>query len=156
MEKITTFFWFDGNAEEAAKLYTSIFKDSKILEVSHVGEGAARSVMSVLFQLEGQTYYALNVGRPKHVQFSDAISLFVNCETQQEIDGLWDKLLAGGGKPIQCGWLKDKFGVTWQIVPSGLGKMLTDKDPARANRVMQAMLPMQKLELAQLEAAYKG
>lgn len=156
MQKITTFLWFDGNAEEAAQLYTSIFKNSKILDVSHMGTGAARSVMSVAFQLEGQTYHALNVGRPKQVEFSDAISLFVSCETQPEIDALWEKLLAGGGKPIQCGWLKDKFGLTWQIVPSALGKMLSDKDPAKANRVMQAMLPMQKLDLAGLEAAYRG
>jgi predicted 3-demethylubiquinone-9 3-methyltransferase (glyoxalase superfamily) len=142
MQRIVPFLWFDGQAEEAAKFYVSIFKNSKVLRVSP---------MSVTFQLEGQDFYALN-GGPQFT-FTPAISLFVNCETQQEVDELWSKLSAGGSEE-QCGWLKDKYGLSWQIIPTALGRMLGDKDPAKANRVMQAMLKMKKVDIKGLEQAY--
>lgn len=157
MQKITTFLWFDTQAEEAANMYVSIFKNSKIGRVSRAPEGTpgvASKVFSVEFQLEGQEFFALNGGG--HVKFTDAISLYVSCESQQEVDTLWEKLLAGGGKPTQCGWLKDKFGLSWQVIPVQLGKMLSDPDPAKSGRVMQAMLQMVKLDIAKLEAAYRG
>jgi predicted 3-demethylubiquinone-9 3-methyltransferase (glyoxalase superfamily) len=142
MQRIVPFLWFDGKAEEAAKFYVSIFKNSKMLRVTP---------MSVTFQLEGQDFYALN-GGPQFT-FTPAISLFVNCETQQEVDELWSKLSAGGSDE-QCGWLKDKYGLSWQIIPTALGRMLGDKDPAKANRVMQAMLKMKKIDIKGLEQAY--
>jgi predicted 3-demethylubiquinone-9 3-methyltransferase (glyoxalase superfamily) len=156
LQKITPFLWFDGRAEEAANFYTSIFKHSKIVDVMRYGEagpGAKGSVMAVNFELEGQRFSALNGG--PHYQFTPAISFFVSCETQEEVDELWEKLLAGG-EPNQCGWLRDKFGVSWQIVPSVLGRMLTDKDPAKSKRVMEAMLKMVKLDIAALERAYRS
>jgi predicted 3-demethylubiquinone-9 3-methyltransferase (glyoxalase superfamily) len=148
MQKITPFLWFDGQAEEAAKFYTSIFNDSKITSVTPGPNGAA---MSVTFQLEGQDFFALNGG--PHFTFSPAISFFVNCETQAEVDALWDKLSAGGEKQ-RCGWLKDKFGVSWQVIPTALGRLLRDKDATKSQRVMQAMMQMGKIDIAGLEDAH--
>lgn len=145
MQKITPFLWFDTQAEEAMNFYVSIFNDSKILSVTRYGEagpGPKGTVMSATFQLEGQTFYALNGG--PLFKFTPAISLFVNCETQQEVDDLWQKLSAGG-REDRCGWLQDKYGLSWQIIPKVLGEMLGDKDPERAARVMQAMLKMGKI-----------
>jgi predicted 3-demethylubiquinone-9 3-methyltransferase (glyoxalase superfamily) len=154
MQKITPFLWFDGKAEEAAKFYTSIFKDSKITKVTRyggAGPGPKGSVMSVVFQLEGQEFFALN-GGPQFT-FSPAISFFVNCETQGEVDALWDKLSAGGEK-LRCGWLKDQFGVSWQVIPTTLGRLLLDADAAKSQAVMQAMMQMDKIDIAGLERAY--
>ena len=148
MQKIVPFLWFDGKAEEAAKFYVSVFRNSKIVKVMPGPQGTA---MGVTFQLEGQEFYALNGG--PQFKFTPAISLFVNCETQQEVDQLWTKLSAGGSDE-QCGWLKDKYGLSWQIIPTVLGKMLGDKDPAKANRVMQAMLKMKKIDIKGLQQAY--
>jgi predicted 3-demethylubiquinone-9 3-methyltransferase (glyoxalase superfamily) len=148
MPAITPFLWFESQAEEATNFYTSVFKRSKSISVSRAGG----HVVSTQFELEGQPFIALNGAR--NVSFTEAISFFVGCEAQQEIDDLWTKLLAGGGTPSRCGWLKDRFGVSWQVVPTSLGRMLTDPDPAKAGRVMQAMLTMEKLELAELQRAY--
>jgi predicted 3-demethylubiquinone-9 3-methyltransferase (glyoxalase superfamily) len=155
-QKITTFLWFDNNAEEAMDFYVSIFKNSKILDLVRYGEagpGPKGTVMCGTFQLEGQEFIALNGG--PHFQFTEAISLFVSCETQEEVDDLWKKLTADGGAPSQCGWLKDKFGLSWQIVPSVLLKMLADKDAQKSKRVMQAMLGMGKLDINALKRAYE-
>lgn len=149
MQKITPFLWFDGQAEDAATFYTSLFPDSKITEIQRSGSGG--SVFSVSFRLAGLDYIALNGG--PHFSFSPAISLFISCETQDEVDDLWDKLSAGG-KPHQCGWVDDRFGVTWQVVPRGLGDMLRDEDSARAKRVFDAMMTMTKLDIAGLQRAY--
>ena len=154
MQKITPFLWFDTNAEEAVNFYTAIFRNSKIVNVSRYGEtgpGPAGAVMSLTFQLEGQDFIALNGG--PHFTFSPAISLFVNCVSQEEVDALWEKLSAGG-EAIQCGWLRDPFGVSWQIIPTALGEMLNDRDPEKAQRVMRAMLRMKKIEIAGLKQAY--
>jgi predicted 3-demethylubiquinone-9 3-methyltransferase (glyoxalase superfamily) len=156
MQKITTFLWFNNNAEEAMNFYVSVFNNAKITSITRYGDagpGPKGSVMSGIFQIHGQDFYALN-GGPIY-SFSPAISLFVNCETQQEIDELWEKLSEGGRKD-QCGWLTDKFGVTWQIVPSILGKLLSGADPAKSNRAMKAMLQMKKLDIQQLQKAYDG
>ncbi len=156
MQKITPFLWFDGKAEEAMNFYVSIFKNSKVVRVSRYGDagpGPKGTVMSATFQLEGQEFFALN-GGPQFT-FSPAVSFFVNCETQQEVDELWEKL-SDGGEQEQCGWLRDKYGLSWQIIPSVLGTMLQDKDPAKAQRVMQAMLQMKKIDIARLQAAYEG
>ena len=156
MQKITPFLWFDGNAEEAVSLYVSIFKNSRIASVSRYGErgpGPKGTVMSVTFQLEGQDFMALNGG--PQFKFTEAISLFVNCETQDEVDDLWEKLAAGGRKQ-RCGWLKDKYGVSWQIIPAVLGEMLHDKDPGKSKRVMDAMLQMDKLDIHRLRQAYES
>lgn len=157
MQKITPFLWFDTQALEAAKFYVSVFKkSSKILRVSRYGEGAPGpkgSVMVVEFQLEGQRFQALNGG--PHFKFSPAFSFFVSCKTQKEVDGYWKKLLAGGGEPSRCGWLTDKFGLSWQIVPEVLGTLMASKDAAKATRVMTAMLTMVKLDVGALEAAAK-
>lgn len=153
MQKITPFLWFDGKAEEAMNFYVSIFKNSKVGRVTRWGEGGPGpkgAVMSASFQLDGQEFLALN-GGPQFT-FSPAISFFVNCETQQEVDELWEKL-AEGGETHRCGWLKDRFGVSWQIIPSVLGKLMQDKDAAKAKRVMQAMLGMEKLNIKTLEQA---
>lgn len=156
MQKITPFLWFDGKAEEAMNFYVSIFKNSKAGKVSRYGEagpGPKGSVMSATFQLEGQEFFALN-GGPQFT-FTPAISFFVNCETQQEVDDLWAKL-SEGGKPNRCGWLADRFGVSWQIIPSALGRMLGDPDHQKAKRVMMAMLQMEKIDIKGLEKAYEG
>jgi predicted 3-demethylubiquinone-9 3-methyltransferase (glyoxalase superfamily) len=154
MQKIVPFLWFDGKAEEAMNFYVSVFKRSKVVRVSRYGDagpGPKGSVMSCTFQLEGQDFYALNGG--PQFKFTPAISLFVNCETQQEVDELWEKLSAGG-RADQCGWLQDKYGLSWQIIPTVLGKMLSDKDPKKANAAMQAMLKMKKLDIKGLQQAY--
>jgi len=156
-QKITTFLWYDDDAEEAAKFYCSIFADSKILNVKRWGsEGPAPkgSVMTVTFQLAGQEFIALNGGPTFH--FNEAVSLFVNCDSQREIDELWTKLQSGGGEPSQCGWLKDRFGLSWQIATDSLVDMLADEDPARAARVTAAMMQMGKLDIAKLKRAYDG
>jgi len=155
MQNITPFLWFDDNAEEAMNFYVSIFKNSKVGNVTRYGEagpGPKGSVMSATFQLDGQEFYALNGGPV--FKFTPAISFFVNCETQAEIDELWERLSAGGEKS-QCGWLTDKYGLSWQIVPSILGKLLADRDPAKAKRVMEAMLQMHKLDILKLKQAYE-
>jgi predicted 3-demethylubiquinone-9 3-methyltransferase (glyoxalase superfamily) len=155
MQKITPFLWFDNNAEEAINFYISVFKNSKILSDIRSGEsgpGQNGRIMSRTFMLDGQEFIALN-GGPQFT-FSPAISLFVSCETQQEIDELWEKLSEGGEKQ-RCGWLKDKFGVSWQIVPPILGQMLQDKDANRSNNVMKAMLQMDKLDISALKQAYE-
>ena len=156
MDKITPFLWYDGNAEEAANLYVSIFKNSKIVKIRRSGDGGPGpkgSVMGVDFELEGRSFIAFNGG--PHFTFNPAVSLFVNCDTQQEVDELWDKLVAGG-KPVQCGWLTDKFGVSWQIIPKALGEMMNDPDPAKSSRVVQAMMKMIKIDVAGLTKAYNG
>jgi predicted 3-demethylubiquinone-9 3-methyltransferase (glyoxalase superfamily) len=156
MQKITPFLWFDGKAEKAAKFYTSIFKHSQLLDVARYGEagpGPKGSVMTATFSLEGQEFIALNAG--PMFKFTPAISFFVKCKTQKEVDYYWDKL-SKGGKKIQCGWLTDKFGVTWQIVPTVLGELLQDKDREKANRVMKAMMKMVKLDIRRLKQAYAG
>jgi len=156
MQKITPFLWFDNNAEEAAELYVSIFRDSKILSVSRYGDagpGPAGSAMSVTFELEGQQFMALN-GGPQY-KFTEAISLFVHCTTQEEVDDLWARLSAGGEEG-PCGWLKDRYGLSWQIVPSVLGEWLGDEDAEKAKRVMQAMLQMKKLDIRRLKQAYES
>ena len=153
MQKITTFLWFDTQAEEAANFYVSIFKNSKIGNIARYGEagpGPKGSAMSVTFQLEGQHFYALNGG--PHYKFTPAISLFVNCETQEEVDDLWEKLVAGG-RPDRCGWLQDKYGLSWQIIPKILGELLGHKDPQVAQRAMQAMLKMSKIDIHALQQA---
>ena len=154
MQKIRPFLWFDHQAEEAMHFYTSIFKNSRAGTVQRYGEagpGPKGSVMSVTFELEGQQFFALNGG--PHFSFTPAISFFVNCETQQEVDELWEKL-SDGGEKNSCGWLRDKYGVSWQIIPTALGKMLQDKDPEKSTRVMKAMLQMKKIDINALKQAY--
>jgi predicted 3-demethylubiquinone-9 3-methyltransferase (glyoxalase superfamily) len=156
MQKIVTFLWFDNQAEEAVNLYTSIFKNSKITGVARNGEagpGPKGSVMTMNFTLEGQDFIALNGG--PMFKFTEAISLFVNCETQEEVDALWNKLTEGG-QESQCGWLKDKYGLSWQIIPTTLMKLMSDPDREKAGRVMQAMLQMKKIDIAKLRQAYEG
>lgn len=155
MSKITPFLWFDDKAEEAVTFYTAIFKNSKIGSVTRYGEGGPGpkgTVMSATFQLDGQDFIALNGG--PHFTFSPAISFFVNCEAQEEVDALWEKLSAGGEQQ-RCGWVKDKYGLSWQIVPTVLGEMLQDKDAEKSKRVMQAMLQMDKLDINTLRQAYE-
>lgn len=160
MQKITPCLWFDDQAEEAAEFYTSIFANSRIVSITHYGEAGheihgkpAGSVLTVAFELEGQPFTALNGG--PMFKFNEAISLQVNCQTQQEIDNYWEKLFAGGDAAAQqCGWLKDKYGLSWQIVPIVLPQMLQDKDGEKADRVMQAILQMKKIDIAQLKQAY--
>jgi predicted 3-demethylubiquinone-9 3-methyltransferase (glyoxalase superfamily) len=156
MPKITPFLWFDDQAEEAAELYTSIFDNSKILNVARYGDagpGKAGSVMTVEFELEGQKFVALN-GGPTY-QFTEAVSFVVSCETQDEVDRFWSQL-SEGGEEGPCGWLKDRFGLSWQITPAALPRLLSDPDREKANRVMQAMLQMRKIEVAELERAAAG
>jgi predicted 3-demethylubiquinone-9 3-methyltransferase (glyoxalase superfamily) len=156
MQKITPFLWFDEQAEEAAHFYTSIFKNSKIGKISRYGEGMPKpkgSVMVVAFQLEGQEFLALNGG--PDFKFSEAVSFLVNCETQAEIDDLWEKLSAGG-QEIQCGWLKDKYGLCWQIVPTIFFKLVSGPDPTKSQRVMEAMMKMVKMDIQALQKAYEG
>lgn len=153
MQRITPCLWFDDQAEPAARFYTSIFRNSGIDAISHYGESGPRptgTVMTVKFHLDGQEFLGLNGG--PHFKFTEAVSFIVNCETQEELDRLWEKLSAGGAE-VQCGWLKDKFGLSWQIVPTILGKLMSDPDPARGNRVMQAVLGMVKLDIRTLEEA---
>jgi predicted 3-demethylubiquinone-9 3-methyltransferase (glyoxalase superfamily) len=153
MQKITPFLWFDDKAEEAANFYISIFKNSKIGRITRYGEagpGPKGTAMSVTFQLEGQEFFALNGG--PHYKFTPAISLFVDCKSQEEVDELWEKLSAGGRKD-RCGWLTDKFGLSWQIIPSVLGELLNDKDAEKSQRVMKAMLKMDKIEIDALKQA---
>jgi predicted 3-demethylubiquinone-9 3-methyltransferase (glyoxalase superfamily) len=157
MQKITPMLWFNDQAEEAAKFYVSVFKDAKILETSRYGEGGpapAGTVMVVKFQLEGQEYTALNGFQDR--PFSDAVSLMISCKDQQEVDYYWDKLLAGGGEPIACGWLRDKYGFRWQVTPDILLKYINDKDKVKAMRAMQAMMKMVKIDIAGIEKAYRG
>jgi predicted 3-demethylubiquinone-9 3-methyltransferase (glyoxalase superfamily) len=151
MQKINPFLWFDGNAEEAMNFYTSIFSDSKIESVNRSGpEG---QVISGTFLLNGQRFMVLNGG--PQFKFTPALSLFVNCETQEEVDFLWEKL-SEGGEPQRCGWVQDKFGLSWQIIPTTLGELLYANDPVKAQRVMMAMLAMQKIDIAALKQAYEG
>lgn len=151
MQSITPFLWFDNNLEEAMAFYTAIFKDSEILNVSRGGPDGP--VFSATFRLNGQTFMALN-GGPMY-KFTEAISMFVSVETQAEVDSLWDALLVGG-EPSQCGWLKDQFGLSWQIVPTALGELMGDPDPVKSQRVMQAMLKMVKLDIQGLRDAHAG
>ena len=154
MQKITPFLWFNDNAEEAVKFYVSVFPKSSILastRYSEVGPGPKGSVMTMEFELNGQRFVALNGGPT--FKFTEAISFVVNCETQEELDKMWDKLLQGGGRPVQCGWLKDKFGLSWQIVPTALPKLLQDKDPEKSKRVMAALMNMVKIDIRALEDA---
>jgi predicted 3-demethylubiquinone-9 3-methyltransferase (glyoxalase superfamily) len=156
VQKITPFLWFDTQAEAAANLYVSIFKNSKIVSVTRYGEtgpGPAGSAMIVAFELEGQRFIALNGGA--QFKFTEAISFSVDCKTQEEVDHFWEKL-SDGGESGQCGWLKDKYGLSWQINPTVLGELLTDRDPAKSKRVMQAMLGMKKIDIAGLQKAYDG
>ena len=161
MQKITPFLWFDNHAEAAAKFYTSIFKSSKIARIARYDKAGekvsgrpAGSVMTVEFQIEGQDFIALNGG--PLFKFNESISFVVNCKTQKEVDYYWRKLTAGGGKEVQCGWLKDKFGVSWQVVPAALNELMSTRDAARSQRVMAAMLKMVKLDIKKLKAAAKG
>jgi len=149
MQKITPFLWFDGKAEEAMNFYVSVFKDAKVGSVKRTGPGGP--VMSVTFELDGQKFIGLNGG--PMFRFTEAISLFVNCETQEEIDEKWEKLSEGGEKS-RCGWLKDKYGLSWQIIPPVLGQLLGDPDPAKSKRVMDAMLRMDKIDIKKLKEAY--
>ncbi len=155
MQKITPFLWFNDQAEEAMNFYVSLFRNSKITMLRRYGEegpGPKGTVMTGTFQLEGQEFMALNGG--PHFSFTPAISLFVNCQTQEEVDELWDKF-SEGGVTNQCGWLQDKYGVSWQIIPTALGEMLGDKNPAKAGAVMKAMLQMRKIDIKRLQQAYE-
>ncbi|HEV3084273.1 MAG TPA: VOC family protein [Gemmataceae bacterium] len=155
IQKITPFLWFDHQAEEAAKFYVSIFPNSKLVKVIRygaAGPGPAGTAMTVEFQLEGQSFVGLNGG--PHFKFTEAISFVVNCQTQDEVDFYWEKLSAGGG-PVECGWLKDKFGLSWQIVPTALFELLSSPDPEKSQRVMKAMLTMKKLDIRALKEAYE-
>lgn len=157
MQKITPFLWFNENAEEAINFYTSIFKDSRMGKITRNGDngpGPKGSVLVANFTIEGQEFIALN-GGPRF-QFTEAVSFVVNCKTQDEIDFYWDKLLEGGGKEQACGWLKDRFGLSWQIVPDQLGELMSGNDPQRSGRVMQALMQMVKLDLGKLQKAYDG
>ncbi|MGI8835054.1 MAG: VOC family protein [Pyrinomonadaceae bacterium] len=161
MQKITPFLWFDNNAEEAVNFYVSIFKNSKVGKVTRYDEASSKaagrpegSVMTMEFQLEGQNFSAINGG--PHFKFTEAVSFVVDCETQEEVDYFWGKLTADGGQESQCSWLKDKYGLSWQITPRVLIEMLGDKDPQKAQRVMEAMLQMKKIDIAILRRAYDG
>ena len=161
MQKIAPFLWFDQEAEEAVKFYTSIFKNSKIGRILRYDKQAAKasgrpagSVLTIEFELEGQKFVALNGG--PQFKFNESVSFVVNCETQEEVDYFWEKLTADGGEESQCGWLKDRFGLSWQVTPTVLIDMLHDKDSAKAERAMKAMLQMQKIDIDKLKAAYEG
>lgn len=160
MQKITPFFWFNESAEEAVNFYVSIFNNSKVGAITTYDEQAAKAsgmpegmVMTIAFQLDGQDFTALNGG--PHFKFTEAVSFVVNCETQEEVDRFWDKLTEGG-QEVQCGWLKDKFGLSWQIVPTVLPEMLADEDAEKAKRVTHAMLQMKKIDIKKLKQAYEG
>ena len=161
MQKITPFLWFDSNAEEAVNFYVSLFKNSKVGKVTRYNEASSKaagrpegSVMTMEFQLEGQNFVAINAG--PHFKFTEAISFVVDCGSQDEVDYFWEKLTADGGQESQCGWLKDKYGLSWQITPRVLIEMIGDKDPQKAQRVMEAMLQMKKIDIATLNRAYEG
>jgi predicted 3-demethylubiquinone-9 3-methyltransferase (glyoxalase superfamily) len=163
MQKITPFLWFDHEAEDAVKFYTSIFKNSKVGRILRYGEEAAKisesgrpmgSVLTIEFELEGQKFVALNGG--PQFKFNESVSFVVNCETQEEVDYFWDKLTADGGEESECGWLKDKFGVSWQVTPTVLIDMLHDNDSEKSERAMHAMLQMKKIDIGRLKAAYEG
>lgn len=167
MQKIVPFLWYDNQAEEAANLYVSVFTsrpgsasaagDSKVTNISRTGEAGPRepgSVMIVNFRLEGEEFIALN-GGPAH-SFTEAVSFFVNCESQEEVDHFWERLIADGGREDQCGWLKDRYGLSWQIVPTALMEMMSDPDPAKSQAVMRAMLEMSKIEIAELRRAHEA
>lgn len=161
MQKIHPFLWFNEEAEEAAKFYTGIFKNSRILHTSYYGKSGEEvsgrkegSVMTVSFVLDGQEFVALNGGSV--FKFNEAVSFVVNCDTQEEVDYFWEKLTAAGGKEVECGWLKDKYGVSWQVVPKALGELMADKDNEKTERVMAAMLKMKKLDISKLNEAYNG
>ena len=149
MQKITPFLWFDNQAEDAMSFYTSTFQDSKVLSVTPGPDGTA---MAVTFELQGQEFMALNAG--PQFKFNEAVSFFVSCKTQAEVDELWEKLTADGGEEGRCGWLKDKYGLSWQIIPSALGELMSDPDPEKAGRVVQAMLKMNKIDVPTLQQAY--
>lgn len=152
MQKITPFLWFDGKVEEAMTFYVSVFTNARVVNVRRAGPSGP--VFSATFQLEGLEFHALN-GGPMY-QFTPAVSFFINCETQAEVDTLWGRLTADGGTAQPCGWIRDKFGLSWQVIPAALGRLLGDPDPAKSQRVMQAMLQMQKIDIAGLERAYHG
>ena len=157
MQKIVPFLWYDGQAEEAIKLYTSLFKNSKINNIAYWGEGSPfpkDQVMTGSFELDGQTFYAFDAG--PQFKFTEAMSLFIHCETQEEVDHFWNGFINNGGQESMCGWLKDKFGVSWQIVPRVLMQLMSDKDRAKAGRVMQAMMKMRKIIIADLLEAANG
>ena len=149
MQKISTFLWFEKDAEEAAKFYVSVFKNSKVLSIM---PGPNGTVMGVTFELEGQVFQALNGG--PHYKLTPAVSLFVNCESQAEVDKLWQTFIADGGKPSRCGWLVDKFGLSWQIIPTVLGELIGSKDRERAGKALNAMMQMEKIDIAKLQEAY--
>lgn len=151
MKKITPFLWFDTQAEEAMNFYVSVFKNSKVNSISRGPDGKA---FTVSFELDGQEFIGLNAG--PQFKFNEAISMFVNCKDQAEVDELWEKLTADGGEESMCGWLKDKYGLSWQIIPKALGELMGDPDPVKAQRVTQAMLQMQKIDVARLQQAYAG
>ena len=151
MKKITPFLWFDDQAEQAMRFYVSIFKDSKVLEVTPGPDGKA---MGVRFELEGQEFFGLNAG--PEFKFTEAISFYVSCTDQKEVDELWAKITAGAGQESSCGWAKDRFGLWWQIIPDALPRLMSDKDPVKAKRVVDAMLKMKKIDVAALERAYQG
>jgi predicted 3-demethylubiquinone-9 3-methyltransferase (glyoxalase superfamily) len=156
MPRITPCLWFETQAEEAARYYVSIFKNSKVGRISYYGEGAPMpkgTVLTVTFTLDGQEFMGLNGGPA--FKFTEAVSFMVNCKTQKEIDRYWAKL-SEGGREVECGWVKDRYGLSWQIVPAEIGKMIADKNPARASRVLQAVMGMKKLDLAALKKAYAG
>lgn len=156
-DKIKPCLWFDGQAEEAANFYVSVFGDGRILDVSHYGKGMHMpegTALMVEFEIAGRQYQALNGG--PHFKFTEAISLSVSCDSQGELDAIWDKLTADGGSPSQCGWLRDKYGLSWQIVPSRLAKLMEDPDKAKVGRMLQALMQMNKLDVAKLEAAHAG
>jgi predicted 3-demethylubiquinone-9 3-methyltransferase (glyoxalase superfamily) len=156
MQKITPFLWFDHQAEEAANFYVSVFKDARITAISRFGEGSRGepgSVMTVAFELEGQQFVALNGG--PYFKFSEAVSFYIHCADQAEVDTFWERLTADGGEPGQCGWLKDKFGVSWQVVPDVLIELMNDPDSQKAQRVTQAMLKMTKIDIAELRRVYE-
>jgi len=156
-QKITTYLWFDGNAEQAVEHYTSLFPDSRVTKVARWGKGGPApegSVMNIGFELAGQSFIALNGG--PQFKFTPAISLFVSCETQEEVDQLWERFLAAGGKASRCGWLEDKFGLSWQIIPTVLVDLMSDPDPVKSGRVGQALMTMQKIDIAALKRAHAG
>jgi predicted 3-demethylubiquinone-9 3-methyltransferase (glyoxalase superfamily) len=157
MPRITPFLWFDGRAEEAAHFYVGIFPNSRIVTMARYGDagpGPKGSVMTIVFELDGKEFIGLNGG--PHFKFTEAISLLVDCDSQQEVDQLWSQLTAGGGAESQCGWLKDRFGLSWQIIPKALFTLMGDADPVKSKRVMEAMMKMSKIDIAALERAHAG